>query len=862
MTNVNFNSTSSNTGFWCGSVRAILIAAFLILIFLPLKAQNVQPYANFVVTSVNPISVGVCDEFTVTIAIETTGPITNAELHMQFQTTQLEVVSLTQPIDSLFDLVVLNPEFNNSTGTISFAAGIINGVSASETYPFITILFKALEEAGTAEIEHVLNGNNVSRVVSVLQFNDIYYGIDVLNNAENALVNLNPDIVNPVVEAPSDLIFFTDPGVCQKGSINPGVATAYDNCGILTLANDIPPIFPIGTTVLNWFTTDFSGNFASDSQLITIVDGEVPILECESSSTRIANYPNNTYEVIDSEFDLFSKSDNCTNSVDISVSHNASTIPGVTAGSGSDNTSLNNWFFPLGTTTVFFYAEDFAGNIDSCSIEITVIPLQGYADFVITSVTPVSVASCDSFIVSIAIQTIGPITSAELQMSFLPELLNVISVTQPVSSPFELIAFPPTFNNIEGTLSFAAGIIGGISNPGIYPFLDVIIQAVGDAGVAEVNHLLNAANNSRINTVVLQNDIFQSIDVLQSVDNVAVSLIPETIVPEIFVPQDLIIYTDFGVCHAQNVNLGEATATDNCSIPLITNDAPMIFPVGLTVVNWFATDLALNVATASQNVTLIDNEAPLITCAAGGTRIVNQPNSYQINGNEFDPVDVSDNCTASQEIVFFHNASSLIGVTAGPGANNLSLNNWQFPIGSTIVLFIAEDFAGNTDTCSVEIVVNAQIVTISTNINGNCAPGAARVLFYEPGIPVLVATIFAVLDANSNVVVDAGQLIPGNYDVYLKIERFLQKGFLNVDITSNPAISATNFKAGDISGMPDIFNDNVINGLDLSLLLGSYNTVPASPNYNARCDLNCNVVIDALDLSLILSNYFTAGDNI
>jgi hypothetical protein len=54
--------------------------------------------------------------------------------------------------------------------------------------------------------------------------------------------------------------------------------------------------------------------------------------------------------------------------------------------------------------------------------------------------------------------------------------------------------------------------------------------------------------------------------------------------------------------HHRHVTLGTATATDACGLATVSNDAPLHFPCGLTVVTWTATDGAGNQATATQQV--------------------------------------------------------------------------------------------------------------------------------------------------------------------------------------------------------------------------------------------------------------------
>ena len=61
------------------------------------------------------------------------------------------------------------------------------------------------------------------------------------------------------------------------------------------------------------------------------------------------------------------------------------------------------------------------------------------------------------------------------------------------------------------------------------------------------------------------------------------------------------------------VSIGTATATDDVGVVSITSDAPISFPVGTTVVTWTAIDAAGNAGTATQNVTVEDTTAPVVT---------------------------------------------------------------------------------------------------------------------------------------------------------------------------------------------------------------------------------------------------------
>lgn len=80
--------------------------------------------------------------------------------------------------------------------------------------------------------------------------------------------------------------------------------------------------------------------------------------------------------------------------------------------------------------------------------------------------------------------------------------------------------------------------------------------------------------------------------------------VTDNTIPQIIAPPDLVIN---GYCAPgaplDSVSLGAATASDNCGIFSITNNAPSIFPTGVhTTVTWTATDINGNQATSNQDV--------------------------------------------------------------------------------------------------------------------------------------------------------------------------------------------------------------------------------------------------------------------
>jgi gliding motility-associated-like protein len=122
-----------------------------------------------------------------------------------------------------------------------------------------------------------------------------------------------------------------------------------------------------------------------------------------------------------------------------------------------------------------------------------------------------------------------------------------------------------------------------------------------------------------------------------ALDQVQTISVYDTIAPVISCPPAIIS------CSLQ-FTLGIATATDNCDPNvIITNNAPAIFPVGITNVIWTATDACGNASTCQQSVTVNDLSAhadsTAVTCFNGNDGSIEviatggiTPLSYSIDG--------------------------------------------------------------------------------------------------------------------------------------------------------------------------------------------------------------------------------------
>ncbi|MDC8437550.1 MAG: 6-bladed beta-propeller, partial [Candidatus Nitrosotenuis sp.] len=153
------------------------------------------------------------------------------------------------------------------------------------------------------------------------------------------------------------------------------------------------------------------------------------------------------------------------------------------------------------------------------------------------------------------------------------------------------------------------------------------------------------------------------------------------------------------------VELGNPKVTDQVGVMTVENDAPSTFALGETVVTWTAIDVAKNVETLSQKVTIIDTKPPKIRAPAAVT-----VEATSIDGNSVTLGEPS--VTDNSEISSITNDAPTL-----------------FPIGETVVTWTAVDVAGNvadatqkvivTDTAAPSIAQPAEIIVEAVSSKEN-----------------------------------------------------------------------------------------------------------------------------------------------
>jgi hypothetical protein len=302
-------------------------------------------------------------------------------------------------------------------------------------------------------------------------------GIETYGEVEDYTINVTNclnDTQPPMISMLAPVTANNDPGICgrHRNNVALGIPTASDNCGPVTITNNAPTIFPVGTTTVTWTATDASNNQATSTQQVTIIDIQPPTVVAPAAV------------VMDNEPGQCGRSASLVSLGTPTATDNCGVV-----------SLVNNapTYYPVGVTTVTWTAQDAQGNMATATQTVTIRDVE-----------------------------------------------------------------KPTIN----------------------------------------------------------------------------------------APANVTVNADANVCgRASAFNLGTPTASDNCGAVTITNSAPAVFPVGTTTLVWTATDQHGNFATASQQITVIDVTPPVIT--------VNLFPQYLMPANRSmrsitASVTISDNCPGSR----------------------------------------------------------------------------------------------------------------------------------------------------------------------------------------------------------------------
>ena len=512
----------------------------------------------------------------------------------------------------------------------------------------------------------------------------------------NVTVN---DLINPVIAGcPSDITVSAN-GSCQA-TVNWTAPTVSDNCGgtlTLTTTNNPGTIFNIGTTPVTYTATDAAGNTSTCSFNVIVQDNTNPVIAgCPSNITVNANAScqatvNWTAPTV---------SDNCGGTLTLTSTKNPGTI------------------FNLGTTLVTYTATDAAGNTSTCSFNVIV---QDNTNPVIagcpSNITVSANASCQAT-VNWTAPTVSDNCGGTLTLTTTKNPGTIFNLGTTIVTYTATDAAGNTstcsFNVIvqDNTNPVIAGCPSNITvnaNASCQATVNWTAPTVSDncGGTLTLTSTKNPGTVFNLGTTVVT---YTAADAVGNTSTCSFNVLVEDNTNPVIAgcPSNITVSANAS-CQAV-VNWTAPTASDNCTgVTLTTTKNPgTVFNLGTTPVTYTATDAAGNTSTCSFNVMVQDNTNPVIAgCPSNIT--VNANASCQATVNWTVPT-VSDNCGGTLTLTSTKNPGTL------------------FNLGTTPVTYTATDAAGNTSTCSFNVIVldntNPVIAgcpsNITVNANASC----------------------------------------------------------------------------------------------------------------------------------------------
>jgi len=453
-------------------------------------------------------------------------------------------------------------------------------------------------------------------------------------------------------------------------------------------------LFLVGTTTVTATATDASGNSSSCTFDVTVVaDTITPELTCPEDLVVECNSIGESIQV---EFDLPTATDDCDDAVSVVC----------------DPASGSN--FPLGTTTVTCTATDNNGNLSTCSFEVTVVDsvsaLLECPDDVVVQCTsddgtmvveyplPTANDDCDADadIQIICVPVSGSVFSlgdTTVVCQGTDSAGNRSSCTFTISVVDERAPVLACPENIEAECVPNAGMVVE------FPLPEITNECLGDPVV-----VCEPASGSLF-------PIGTTTVICRATDDAGntgmctfeVTLVADTVTPVMSCPPSMVVECDGELgASATRVDFTlPAVAIDDCDGSVEVFCDPVsgsLFPVGSTTVICMARDAAGNTANCTFTVEVVDVSAPVLECP---DNVIAQCDALDGVIVDYPQPVVTNECVGEPVIV------------CDPPSGSF------FQPGTTTITCTATDEAGNSSSCTFDVIVEcASVLRGDSNASG------------------------------------------------------------------------------------------------------------------------------------------------
>jgi len=436
----------------------------------------------------------------------------------------------------------------------------------------------------------VMITNNAPAYFSVGSVSITWTATDVFGNSDTSTQVITViDNELPSISV-TDIHVNNTPGQCGA-TVNLGTPVTGDNCGVVSVTNDAPAFFSTGTTLVNWTVTDKTGYTNHATQTVVVTDIEQPLITAPANVTvnNSAGKCGATAVTLGTPV----TSDNCGV---LSVSNNAPA------------------FFPTGITTVVWTVTDNSGNTSAASQTVTVKDVQAP---VLSNIPANTVVSCDNIPASVA-PTATDNCTAQPAITF--SEINTRGTDATKTSYYNYtITRTWIAKDAAGNSSTAKQVVTVADKTAPVIIVPANINVSNDLNIcgAVVKFTVSAGDNCGSPVTLTHSKSSGTLfstgttvvtvtakDVSGNISSASFTVtVTDTQKPSVTAPANISL-TISGNTIA-NISLGVPVTSDNCGVKSISNNAPVVYLLGTTIVTWTVKDNSGNTSTATQTVTII-----------------------------------------------------------------------------------------------------------------------------------------------------------------------------------------------------------------------------------------------------------------
>jgi gliding motility-associated-like protein len=468
-----------------------------------------------------------------------------------------------------------------------------------------------------------------------------------------------------------------------------------DNCSGITFTASQTAFTctDLGPNNITMTATDGNSNTANCVSVVTVLDTIAPVMTC----------PGNQVEPGDALCQgILGDYTGITTAIDI-----CDPAPVITQSPLAGTTFT-------GTQVVWLYGTDADGNVDSCSITVSVTDINPPT---ITCPADQNVdfsASCDYTLLDYTAMATTADNCGSVTVTQAPASGTVITVSTPIwlyaddgngnidSCAFNVIPADNTAPSIacpaDQNVSFSASCD--------YTLLDYTSTATTSDNCSGAITVTQSPASGTVVTASTAITLYGD-DGNGNIDSCSFNVIPADTTAPIAVCQDLTVYLDASGGVTIAASELDGGSTDECGVPSFSI-FPSVFTcseVGVNVVVLTVTDGAGNSSTCNSNLTVMDTITPTIVCP--GDQNVSFASTCDYTLIDYTALaTVTENCTAT--------------VTQSPASGTVIT-------ASTVVTLTADDGNGNTATCTFNVIpadTDAPVVTCPIDetviLDANC----------------------------------------------------------------------------------------------------------------------------------------------